>query len=85
MISHGFFFITGICNIPSFSEGASVSCSGIISYSCKPLAMEATQQVVQPEESSQDFQISFEPVTIHAHELQAQMVTVNPGTVREGI
>lgn len=77
--------ILGICNIPSFSEGASVSCSGIISYSCKPLAMEATQQVVQPEESSQDYQISFEPVTIHAHELQAQMITVNPGTLREGV
>ncbi|XP_063612505.1 uncharacterized protein LOC134785994 [Penaeus indicus] len=77
--------ILGICNIPSFSEGMSVSCSGIISYSCKPLAMEATQQVVQPDESSQDYQIAFEPVTIHAHELQAHMVTVDPENVKGGV
>ncbi|XP_027216429.1 uncharacterized protein [Penaeus vannamei] len=77
--------ILGICNIPSFSEGSSVTCSGIISYSCKPLAMEPTQQVAQPEESSQEYQISFEPVTIHAHELQTHVVTIDPENVRGGV
>lgn len=79
-----YFFIAGICDIPSFSEGSSVTCSGIVSYSCKPLAMEATQQLVQPEETSEGYQISFEPVTIHAHELQNHVVTIDPESVKGG-
>ncbi|XP_042887526.1 uncharacterized protein LOC122263226 isoform X2 [Penaeus japonicus] len=77
--------ILGICDIPSFSEGSSVTCSGIVSYSCKPLAMEATQQLVQPEETSEGYQISFEPVTIHAHELQNHVVTIDPESVKGGV
>lgn len=46
--------------------------------------MEPTQQVAQPEESSQEYQISFEPVTIHAHELQTHVVTIDPENVRGG-
>lgn len=76
-------FFTGVCDIPSFNEGSTVTCSGILSYTCKSLHTEETQLLL-PEAPPPQYQISFEPVKILAHELQNHFVTIEQIAVKGG-
>ncbi|XP_071524786.1 uncharacterized protein [Panulirus ornatus] len=76
--------IIGVCDIPSFNEGSTVICSGILVYTCKSLETEATQSLL-PEASPPQYQISFEPVEILAHELKDYFITIEKIAIEGGV
>lgn len=62
--------VVGVCNIPSFKSGPSVSCSGLLSYTVRP-HMPGSSQTVSNVDSTQaqTYQVPIPPVTLEAHEL----------------
>lgn len=61
--------VVGVCEVPSFEMGPSVSCSGLLSYTCKPLQLASTQPVNTNECQTQEYQVSVPLVELKASEL----------------
>lgn len=62
--------VVGVCEMPSFEMGPSISCSGLLSYTCKPLQSSSTQPVNTNKEcQSQEYQVSVPVVNLKASEL----------------
>ncbi|XP_045108865.1 uncharacterized protein LOC123503286 isoform X2 [Portunus trituberculatus] len=76
--------VVGVCEVPSFEMGPSVSCSGLLSYTCKPLQIASSQPVNTNEEcQSLEYQVSVPVVELKASELhnhQASLELCNSST-----
>nr|XP_045605695.1 uncharacterized protein LOC123762935 isoform X1 [Procambarus clarkii] len=78
--------VLAVCDIPIFSDGSTVSCSGILSYKCRSLKTEATQVLVPEREGLlQQCQMSFEPIEILAQELNNYSITIEENPVKGGV
>ncbi|KAK7082575.1 hypothetical protein SK128_015915 [Halocaridina rubra] len=77
--------ILGVCSIPDFTESATVVCSGLVTYTVKALSPEETQDLVSESISSQQLQLSFEPIVLSACDLQTHHITIEKNLKLVGV
>lgn len=70
--------VVGVCEMPSFETGPSVSCSGLLSYTCKPLRIVSSQSLESDSECQiQEYQVSVPLVELKASELHCHLASLD--------
>lgn len=79
--------LLGICSIPMFSEGPTVSCAGLITYSCKPLspANDLSSQDTPTVNPPQIYHVPFSAPQLSALEINNLTITIDKSQVKGGV
>ncbi|CAL4088682.1 unnamed protein product [Meganyctiphanes norvegica] len=79
--------ILGICSLPMFSEGPTVSCNGLITYFCKPLspADDVSSHNSVAVKPPQFYHVPFSAPQLSALEIHDLTVTIDQSQVKGGL
>ncbi|KAK4296796.1 hypothetical protein Pmani_030733 [Petrolisthes manimaculis] len=77
--------VLATCELPSFEMGSSVTYSGLVTYNCRSLRIQATQALVPEEKSDMVMQASVGDVELRADELEEHQVALDHNPVSGGV
>ncbi|KAK3890443.1 hypothetical protein Pcinc_005600 [Petrolisthes cinctipes] len=82
--------VLATCELPSFEMGSSVTCSGLVTYTCRSLRIQATQALVPGEREDEEksevvMQASVGDVELRADELEEHQVALDHNPVSGGV